>query len=250
MRPLIVAANWKMNGNLAFAADLRAALEEKLTKDIAATCIICPPAVYIGALVDLFEGSKVKVGAQNTHNFDGGAYTGDISALMIKDIGCSHVIIGHSERRAGYGESDELIFAKLLNAQCAGLTPILCVGESLEEREQGKTESILAGQLENVLEDVSCLQGAVMAYEPVWAIGTGKTATPDMAQAAHAYIRGLVAKKDKAIAASLPILYGGSVNGSNASALFAEQDIDGGLVGGASLKIDEFLEIVTCTKYC
>jgi len=191
------------------------------------------------------SGSKVKWGAQDVHQLEKGAYTGEVSAAMLRDFGCSYVIVGHSERRAYYGESSRLVAEKFLAAQQVGLSPILCVGESLEQRESGVTERVVAEQLDALLElgGVQALRGSVVAYEPVWAIGTGKTASSDQAQSVHAFIRQRVASHDGQIAAGLCILYGGSVKANNAAELFAMPDIDGGLIGGASLVADEFLAI-------
>lgn len=249
MRPLIVAGNWKMNGDLSFVADMTQALKDTLQKGVKTICLLCPPAVFLQQVVEHTKGSKIVVGAQNMHQSEKGAYTGELSAHMIKEVGASYVILGHSERRTLFGESDALIYEKVSSAVAAGLKPVLCVGETLAQREVGQTEQVIAAQLSKVLDNVSLLSDAIVAYEPVWAIGTGKTATPDEAQAVHAFIRQTVADKDPSIAASLPLLYGGSVNSKNAKDLFSQQDIDGGLVGGASLKIDEFVEIVTCTNY-
>jgi triosephosphate isomerase len=188
---------------------------------------------------------RVKWGGQDVHQLDQGAYTGEVSAAMLQDFACSYVIVGHSERRAIYGETSQLVAEKFLAAQKAGLTPILCVGESLQHRESGVTEQVVAEQLDALIErgGVSVLQNAVVAYEPVWAIGTGKTASSAQAQAVHAFIRQRVAAQDSKIAAGLCILYGGSVKASNAAELFAMPDIDGGLIGGASLVAEDFLAI-------
>lgn len=249
MRPLIVAGNWKMNGELAFIADITQALKEALRGEVNTTCLLCPPAVYLSVLAEAVKGTSIKVGAQNMHQAQKGAYTGELSANMIKEVGATYVILGHSERRTIYGETDALVYDKLVSAVDAGLTPVFCVGETLEEREAGQTEAVIAKQLDRVLENVTLLSKAIVAYEPVWAIGTGKTATPDEAESVHAFIRGKVLEKDEGIAARLPLLYGGSVNAKNANDLFSQENIDGGLVGGASLKVDEFVEIVTCTNY-
>ena len=194
---------------------------------------------------DLLANSSIAVGAQDVSEQDSGAFTGEVSAPMLKEFGCTCVIVGHSERRALYGEKDDDTARKFAAARKQGLTPILCVGESLEEREQGITEAVVARQLDAViaLEGVTALADAVIAYEPVWAIGTGKTATPQQAQDVHAFIRGKIAVLDASVAEKVQILYGGSVKGSNAAELFAMPDIDGGLIGGASLNAQEFLAI-------
>lgn len=206
---------------------------------------VCPPAVYLAETEALLRGSRIAWGAQNVCSEASGAYTGEISAAMLLDFGCTYVIVGHSERRTLYGESDDLVAKKFAQAARSGLTPILCVGEMLEERERGATETVVARQLDAVLNAVGVENVAkgVIAYEPVWAIGTGKTATPEQAQAVHAFIRARLAAHNDTIAQGLQILYGGSVKAANARELFTMSDIDGGLVGGASLQVDEFLSI-------
>jgi len=209
--------------------------------------LVCPPALFIEAISSRLKGSEVKLGAQNIcQEVKYGAYTGELSASMLLEFGCSYAIIGHSERRHTYGEDDELIAARLSAAVAGNVTPILCIGELLEEREKGTTEQVIAQQLDAVLKlekGVDLLKQAVLAYEPVWAIGTGKTASPEQAQAVHAFIRAYLAKYDAGLAEGVQILYGGSVNAGNAVNLFSMSDIDGGLIGGASLKVDEFLAI-------
>jgi triosephosphate isomerase len=245
MRQRLVVGNWKMHGSL---PENQALLEKVvaavggLSKAIAAVCV---PFPYLAQAQQKLSGSAVKWGAQDVHQLDKGAYTGEVSAAMLRDFGCSHVIVGHSERRAYYGESSHLVAEKFLAAQKAGLIPILCVGESLEQRESGITEQVVAEQLDALIQlgGVQSLRNAVVAYEPVWAIGTGKTATSAQAQAVHAFIRQRVASHDGKIASGLCILYGGSVKANNAAELFAMPDIDGGLIGGASLVADEFLAI-------
>jgi triosephosphate isomerase len=207
---------------------------------------VCPPYVYLPAVRDWLQGSPIALGAQDVADQPGtGAYTGEVSGQMLRDVGCSHVIVGHSERRALYGETDAVVATKLKAALAAGLTPIVCVGETLAQRESGQTRSVIERQIAAVVDaaGVHALAKAVIAYEPVWAIGTGRTASPEQAQEVHAFIRGLVAERDATIAAGLSILYGGSVKGANARSLFAMADVDGGLVGGASLVAAEFLEI-------
>ncbi len=207
--------------------------------------LICPPFVYLPEIAAQLAESAVAVGAQNVSHRGSGAFTGEVSAAMLADCGASHVLVGHSERRALYAEDDALVAAKFIAAQAAGLVPVLCLGESLEERDAGLTEDVVARQLHAVVEacGVAALSRAVLAYEPVWAIGTGRTASPEQAQAVHAFLRGKIAVLDARIADSLRILYGGSVKAANAGTLFAQPDVDGGLVGGASLKAEEFLDI-------
>jgi len=245
MRRKFVAGNWKMNGALAQNAGLLDAIRSGMNEIQGVDCAVCVPFPYLAQVQNNLSGSKVKWGAQDVHQLEKGAYTGEVSAAMLRDFGCSYVIVGHSERRAYYGESSRLVAEKFLAAQQAGLSPILCVGESLEQRESGVTERVVAEQLDALLElgGVQALRNSVVAYEPVWAIGTGKTASSDQAQSVHAFIRQRVASHDGQIAAGLCILYGGSVKANNAAELFAMPDIDGGLIGGASLVADEFLAI-------
>jgi triosephosphate isomerase len=208
--------------------------------------LLCPPYVYLPAVRDWLAGSPIALGAQDIADKEGtGAYTGEVSGAMLRDVGCSYAIVGHSERRALYGETDAVVATKFQATQRAGLIPIVCVGETLAQREAGETRQVIARQLEAVMDaaGVQAFGNAVVAYEPVWAIGTGRTATPEQAQEVHAFIRGMVAARDGTIAAGLSILYGGSVKGANARNLLAMADIDGGLVGGASLVAAEFLEI-------
>ena len=243
MRASLIAGNWKMNGDLASATAL---VEAVLAGDRgAAEVAVCPPAVFLMKIGGMLDGSEVALGAQNVCDQEKGAYTGEISAAMLKECGCRYVIVGHSERRTLYGESDALVAARFAMAQRAGLTPILCVGETLEEREQGVTESVVARQLDAVVERSggAALGAAVIAYEPVWAIGTGKVATPEQAQAVHRFVRERLAALDAGVAEQVRILYGGSMNPANAAELLAQADIDGGLIGGASLKADDFLAI-------
>jgi triosephosphate isomerase len=206
---------------------------------------VFPPFPYLALAQSLLSGSSIAWGAQTLNPVAQGAHTGEVSAPMLLDTGCRYVLVGHSERRSLYGESDADVAERFAAALAAGLEPVLCVGETLEEREQGRTEQVVERQLQAVLErcGVDGFRRAIVAYEPVWAIGTGKTATPDQAQAVHAFIRDKFASRDDIIAGQLRILYGGSVNGSNAADLFAREDIDGGLVGGASLKAEDFLTI-------
>jgi triosephosphate isomerase len=243
----LIAGNWKMNGSLAESSALVAALRAGVGRGGEnATMLLCPPAPYLHPVRGWLGDSPILLGGQDLSNQAGkGAYTGELAGAMLKDVGCSHVIVGHSERRALYGEADALVASKFRAAQAAALVPILCVGETLAEREAGRTEQVVERQVTAVLDaaGVRSFASAVVAYEPVWAIGTGKTATPEQAQEVHAFIRAKIAARDATIASALPILYGGSVKGANAGNLFAMGDIDGGLVGGASLAAAEFLEI-------
>ena len=206
---------------------------------------VCPPFVYLLQAADALAGSGIGLGAQNVCDQDSGAYTGEVSGAMLKEMGCSYAIVGHSERRSLYGETDALVAQRFLAAQRSGLTPIFCIGETLEEREAGDTKAVCARQIDAVLEvaGIEAFTNAVVAYEPVWAIGTGKTATPEQAQAVHAFIRGKLAALDAGIAAKLRIQYGGSMKPGNAAELMAQPDIDGGLIGGASLQAEDFLAI-------
>jgi triosephosphate isomerase (TIM) len=237
-----------MNGSLADSRQLVTALRAGTATavDAKATMLLCPPYPYLPPVRDWLQGSAIALGAQNLADQEGsGAYTGEVSGGMLRDVGCSHVIVGHSERRALYGETNAVVATKFQVAQRAGLTPIVCVGETLEQREAGQTRAVIAAQVTAVVEaaGVAAFAEAVFAYEPVWAIGTGRTASPEQAQDVHAFIRGMIASRDATIAAGLIILYGGSVKGANARNLFAMADIDGGLVGGASLVAADFLEI-------
>lgn len=249
-RRYLVAGNWKMNGDKAGNAQLMAAILAGLDDTPAVEALVCPPAVYlesVGALAQL----RIALGAQNLSEQEKpGAFTGEIHGAMLAELGCSHVIVGHSERRALYGETDELVARKFQVAQKLGLVPILCLGETLAEREAGTTEQVLARQLKAVVDlcGIASFETAVIAYEPVWAIGTGRTASPEQAQAAHAYIRGLLAIGDARIAGLTRLLYGGSVKADNADSLFACADVDGGLIGGASLKATEFLAICAAAQ--
>jgi triosephosphate isomerase len=244
MRKILVAGNWKMHGSRAMVQSLLEGLLSAPPRpqvDLA----VFPPFPYLPLAQTLLQGSDIAWGGQNLNPAPKGAHTGEVSAAMLLDFGCRYVLVGHSERRSLYGERDDAVAARFAAALGVGLEPVLCVGETLEEREAGRTEAVVARQLDAVLEH-SGLEGfrrAVVAYEPVWAIGTGRTATPDQAQAVHAFIRDKFSARDGIIAGQLRILYGGSVNGSNAADLFAREDIDGGLVGGASLKAEDFLAI-------
>ena len=211
---------------------------------------VCPPFVFIPSAQSGLSSSAISVGAQNVSEYSEGAYTGEVSAGMLKQLGCQYVIVGHSERREQWSESDAQLAAKYIATQAQGLTPILCLGESLEQREAGNALSFIEAQLRSVVElvGVGSLSSAVVAYEPIWAIGTGKTASPAQAQEVHAHLRDVLASLNEDVASKVQILYGGSVNAGNAAELFSQQDIDGALVGGASLKIDDFASIVAAAK--
>jgi triosephosphate isomerase len=241
----LIAGNWKMNGSLAASRDLVEALGAGM-KQGGPEMLVCPPFVYLDRARDWIGDSGIALGAQDIAAVEGaGAYTGEVSGAMLSDVGCRYAIVGHSERRTLYGETDAVVVDKFRAAQGAGLVPILCVGEHLEQRERGETDAVVASQVNALIDalGVGVLAEAVIAYEPIWAIGTGRTATPDQAQTVHAMIRGLIAQHDVIISRSLRILYGGSVKGSNAAELLSQQDIDGGLVGGASLDAAGFLAI-------
>lgn len=244
-RRSLVAANWKMNGSRAQVASLSQALLAGLADVSPLEVVICPPSVYLGQVQAALQGSDLKLGAQNLHQEVKGAFTGEISAPMLKDFDCSYVIVGHSERRQYYGETDAVVAAKFKAAQAGGLWPILCVGESAAERDAGRTDAVVKRQVQAVLEaaGAAAFNQAVIAYEPVWAIGTGRAATAANAQAVHAMIRGLVAQQNTQAAQGLRILYGGSVNAANAREFSAAADVDGALVGGASLVADDFRTI-------
>ena len=245
MRQPLVAGNWKMNGSLNSIAVLLEGIKAGMDSVTTAEMAVCPPYVYIPAVATLIGGASISLGAQDVSDQEAGAYTGEVAPAMLTDVGCKYAIVGHSERRSIYAESDEFTASKFSAARKAGLVPILCVGELLEEREQGITEQVVSRQLDAVieLEGVAALAHAVIAYEPVWAIGTGKTASPDQAQEVHAFIRGKLAALDTVVAEKVRILYGGSMNAGNAAELLAMADIDGGLIGGASLKPADFLAI-------
>jgi len=241
----MVAGNWKMHGSRSANGALLAELEQRLTPEWQVDVVVFPPFVYLADAVRMLEESDLAVGAQDVCAEPLGALTGQVAAVMLKDVGCRYVIVGHSERRRLFHEDDVLVARKFGAALQAGLTPILCVGETLEEREANRTEAVVARQLEAVaaMNGASSFSHAILAYEPVWAIGTGRTASPAQAQAVHAYLRGRIGALDVKIANGLRILYGGSVKASNAAELFSMPDVDGGLVGGASLSADEFLDI-------
>ena len=249
MRARFVAGNWKMNGSLRVNTGLLAALKAGLKKSENLEYAVCVPFPYLAQVSAALTGTAVAWGAQSLSEHDAGAYTGEVSGAMLREFGCRFAIVGHSERRALYGEDDARVAAKFIAARRAGLTPIVCVGETLEQRERGETESVVGRQLDAVAgaAGTAALAGAVVAYEPVWAIGTGRNATPQQAQEVHAFARARLAARDKALA-GLTILYGGSVKPGNAKDLFAMPDIDGGLIGGASLVAEDFIAICAAAR--
>lgn len=247
MRKKLIAGNWKMYTEGAGAEQLAAAVVKGVGASSNVEVALCPPYVYLSRVAQVLKGTPVKLGAQNTYPAREGAFTGEVSPLMLRDVGCQYVILGHSERRHLLGETDEFINRKLHAVLEAGLKVILCIGETLAEREANQTENVLQRQLDGSLAQIGAEQLAhvTLAYEPVWAIGTGKTATPEQAQQAHAFVRSRIAAKNGAEAAArLTIQYGGSVKPENAATLLAQPDVDGALVGGASLKAEQFLAIV------
>jgi triosephosphate isomerase len=250
MRRPFIAGNWKMHGSRAENAELIEGLLLGLPGQPTADIAVCPPFVYLWEIGRMLKASSIALGAQSTCAEAVGAFTGEVSAAMLKDVGCAYVIVGHSERRSLYKEDDALVARKFLAAQSHGLKPILCVGETLEERERGLTMQVVSRQLGAVLDlaGVQAMADAVVAYEPVWAIGTGKNASPEQAQEVHAHIRADVAARDAKIASGLRVVYGGSVKAGNAREIFSMPDVDGGLIGGASLKADEFLKICSAAQ--
>lgn len=251
MRKPFVAGNWKMNLDSGSSADLATSLKDNLS-NVAIDVAICPPFVYLPQVQKVVKGTAVGLGAQDVYFEEKGAFTGEISVNMLKDVGCTYAIVGHSERRHVLGETDELINRKLVAAQAGGLTPILCVGELLEERDAGQTEKVVEHQVRKGLANLDTAQAAsaVIAYEPVWAIGTGRNATAEQAQEVHAFIRNVLKDMfDATLADNMRIQYGGSVKPDNAEELMGQSDVDGALVGGASLKADDFLAIIDgCIK--
>ncbi|MBK1890565.1 triose-phosphate isomerase [Undibacterium sp. 14-3-2] len=245
MRRTLIAGNWKMNGSFAANRSLLSEIVAGLPVSSDCDVLVCAPAPYLTQCAELLTASLVKWGAQDVSEHAQGAFTGEVAASMLVDCGCRYVIVGHSERRAYHAESNTVVARKTLRALSENLIPIVCVGETLEQRESGQTEEVVAAQLQAVLDvvDVAQITQLVVAYEPVWAIGTGKTATPQMAQDVHAFLRQQIALKDVAAAASVQILYGGSMKPENAKDLLAMADIDGGLIGGAALKSADFLAI-------
>jgi len=245
MREILVAGNWKMNGSTAANEALVSGIVAGVPEGEGFRLLVCPPTPYLATVAGLVSGSRVALGAQNVSEHASGAFTGETAPSMLRDVGCQYVIVGHSERRAIYGETSAEVAAKFQAAQAVGVTPILCVGETLEEREAGATEKVVDEQLDAVLDTAGAdsFRAAVIAYEPVWAIGTGMTATPEQAQDVHKHIRLRLAAHDAELAEKVQILYGGSMKGENAPGLLCMPDIDGGLIGGASLKASDFLAI-------
>ncbi|MCZ6500406.1 MAG: triose-phosphate isomerase [Gammaproteobacteria bacterium] len=245
MRKPFVAGNWKMHGSRHENQQLIAELIDKLPAEINSEVLVCAPFVYLQEIERQIRDSGIQLGGQSVCAEAAGAFTGEISTAMLVDVGCSHVIVGHSERRALYHEDDALVARKFVAAQQGGLVPILCIGEFLAEREADQTFAVVGRQLDAVLDvaGIEAFENAIVAYEPVWAIGTGLTATPQQAQEVHAFIRARLVAQDATIGGSVRLLYGGSVKAANAAELFTEEDVDGGLVGGASLKGDEFAKI-------
>ncbi|MBU2865032.1 triose-phosphate isomerase [Reinekea forsetii] len=247
-RRTLVAANWKMNGNKETVASLLTAFKSGMngSSDVA----VFPPALYVAQAAELLKDTDIAYGVQNVSAEASGAFTGELSLSMVKEFDCQYVLIGHSERRELFGETDAQIAQKVKATLESGVIPMLCIGETLEQRESGVTEDVVRTQIQAVLDAVgiAAFDTIVVAYEPVWAIGTGKTASPEQAQEVHAFIRGMLAAEDAAVAAKTRILYGGSVKAASAEALFGQPDIDGGLVGGASLIADEFVAICNAAK--
>ncbi len=254
MRRLLVAGNWKMHGSVAMTAELISGVSDRVSTDESPVrtydILVCPPTAYLAQATELARPLEIAVGAQNVSQYAKGAYTGEISLGMLGELGCKYVLLGHSERRQFFGDSDELVAEKFAACIQTDVCPVLCVGESLAQRESGETEDVVQAQLDAVLDSVGIagFNNAVIAYEPVWAIGTGKTASPEQAQEVHAFIRNLLAKHDQKIAEKAQILYGGSVKPANAEELFAQKDIDGGLIGGASLEVESFAGICEAAR--
>ena len=248
MRKKVIAGNWKMNNDLKETQNLLSKLTSGISVDnLNCDVIVCPPFTSLSEAYTLLKGTRVKLGAQNMYFESSGAFTGEISAAMLKGVGCEYVILGHSERRNIFSESDELINNKIKKANESGLKPIFCIGELLEERESGITEKVIEKQIKSGLKDISSqeMSNMIIAYEPVWAIGTGKTASPEQTQEVHKFIRSLIAQKyGVPVSENIIIQYGGSVNSKNARELMYQKDIDGALVGGASLKVDSFIGII------
>ncbi len=245
MRRTLIAGNWKMNGSLQSITELMNGIKAGLSEVTNADLAVCPPAVYLMKVSGLIDENRISLGSQNICDQESGAFTGELAPSMLKEAGCQYAIIGHSERRSLYGESDELVAKRFAMAVQSGLTPIFCIGETLDERESGITEEVVSRQLDAVIntQGVEVLSLCVIAYEPVWAIGTGKTATPEQAQSVHAFIRNKLNALNAEVADKVQVLYGGSMNAANARELLSQPDIDGGLIGGASLKAADFLAI-------
>jgi len=244
MREILIAGNWKLNGSKQSVAELVEAVANGIAS-VNCNVAVCAPHVYIPLASELLKASKLHLGAQDVSEHESGAYTGEVSAKMLLDFNCRYGLVGHSERRSYHQESDEQVANKFNALKQVSIIPVLCVGETLDERDQGITQAVVNRQILAVIDKcgIESLSGSVIAYEPVWAIGTGRTATPEQAQEVHADIRALLAKYDKAIASETQVLYGGSMNLANAASLLAMPDIDGGLIGGASLKSGDFLAI-------
>ncbi len=245
MRQLLIAGNWKMNGTKPEVRRLISGILSRMDESRSAEVLVLPPFPYLPLVGSMLEGTPLQLGAQDLSVHESGAYTGEVSGAMLADWECGYVLVGHSERRSLHGETDATVAAKFKAAQAAGLMPILCVGETLEQRERGETDAVIRAQVRAILDTagIGAMARAVIAYEPVWAIGTGLTANPDQAQAVHAAIREQLSAHDDTIAGRVRILYGGSVKPDNAADLFAREDIDGGLIGGASLQSDSFMAI-------
>ncbi len=245
MRKILIAGNWKMNGSITMVNELISGVVAGAKKLSSVETAVCPPSIYIPMVTQATKDSDVGVGSQNISTAASGAFTGEISTDMIKDFSCQYSIIGHSERRTLYGETNEMVAEKFKVVKAAGLIPIFCIGETLEEREANETEAVVAKQLDAISEanGSDAYANCVIAYEPVWAIGTGKTASPEQAQSVHAFIRQHIAKLNSGNAEKVQILYGGSMNPANARDLLGQNDIDGGLIGGASLKAEDFMAI-------
>ena len=250
MRQPLVMGNWKLNGTKASVEALVKALIEPAAKAEGVEVAFCPPVIFLDMVEKLTQVSRLQYGAQNADVHTSGAFTGENSPAMLKEFGCKYSLVGHSERRTLHAETDDVVAAKYEAIQQGGLIPVLCIGETLQQFEAGTTNSVVETQLKAVIDrcGIASFNNAVIAYEPVWAIGTGKTATPEIAQAVHAHIRAYLASFDAAVAAKVQILYGGSVTGATAADLFGQADIDGGLVGGASLKPDDFSQIIAGAK--
>lgn len=247
MRKKKVFGNWKMNGSMKQINDLLRTMLQTLPTSLQSTCTVFPPAIYIPFVRDLLQDSSITYGAQNVYPEVSGAFTGELSGPMLNDMQCRYVLVGHSERRQKFKEDEKFVAEKFHHVKEHDMIPVLCIGETIEEREKGLTEDVILRQLHAIAEQgMNPFNNCVLAYEPVWAIGTGQTASPEQAQGTHAFIRAQVARFDNEAAQILPILYGGSVNDKNASSLFAMPDVDGGLVGGASLNAQQFVEIVKC----
>ncbi|WP_375054961.1 triose-phosphate isomerase [Zobellella sp. DQSA1] len=246
MRQTLVMGNWKLNGSKTMVAELINALKAPAAEAANVAVAVCPPVLFLGRAQELLADSTIALGAQDADVHTQGAFTGENSPAMYGEFGVQYVLVGHSERRTLHEESDAVVAAKFAAIQQAGLVPVLCIGETLEQFEANETQAVVERQLQAVIDHsgIQALASAVIAYEPVWAIGTGKTATPDIAQSVHAAIRGFLAKQDTKVAAGVQILYGGSVKGASAAGLFAMEDIDGALVGGAALQADEFAAII------